>query len=354
MKKTALFILVALLAISLFAGCSVPEETTISESESATQEVSNSESDTATASDGDEVPQPDGFPTKSIEFVAPVAAGAGLDLTARMIADNIDLGEPLVVVNVSGASMVIGTGEVAAAPADGYTIMINGNGGTLIQPHITEVPYTLDDFRHISMLVDPDPQMLVVAADSEIDDFSELETMLKNGERVTYTAANPSGVGRLAAAEFLNAIGDNQAEFVPFNGANEAVPALLGGHVDAYFIDSADAITRANEGQFKLLAIMGDERSVLAPDTPTFSELGYDISSLYGFRWISVHKDTPDDIVEWLKQEINKSAQSDAYQQSITDASFTLGAYTEEEITAILNEASEISKELLTQLGMTQ
>lgn len=259
-------------------------------------------------------------------------------------------------VNRPGASQTVGMAEAAAKKPDGYTILFGANAGFLLQPHMIDLTYSLDDFRHISMVMPPDPMAVVVKPDSEIKTFEDLEAKLKAGERITYSFSNPGGIGHLGMLAVLEQMGNTSAEFVPFNGSAEGITALLGGHIDFFIVDTSTVVQRVQDKQFTALTILSNERIETLPDTPCIEEFGYKgMESYLGYKWISVHKNTPDEIVQWLKQEIDKGLLSDEFQAYLKNAgSSTLRSYTEEEVTTILQKANSEMKKALEGLGMAK
>ncbi len=297
--------------------------------------------------------KPADYPTRTIEFIVPAAAGAAIDVPARALLEVLNLGQPVVIVNRAGASQTVGTAEAAARKGDGYTLLLGANGNFMIQPHLLTLTYKTQDFRHISMLTAPIEQVIVVTPNSRFKSFKDLETELKAGKEISYSSANPGSVGHLATIYLLQKIGAKNAKFVPFNGSPEGIAALLGGHIDFYVIDSSEVVPRVQNGQFAPLLTMADERAITLPNVPAAPEFGYTEMIFQGYKWIAVHKDTPEPIVQYLKKSIDDAIQSQKFQEYLKKLTGTgVRTYTEEELNKIVYANLEVSGKLLESLGM--
>lgn len=296
--------------------------------------------------------KPANYPTKPIELVVPAAAGAAIDIPARALAEILRLGQPIVIVNRPGASQTIGTAEVAGRKADGYSLLIGANGNFLLQPHLIDLSYKTEDFRHLAMLHTPMEQSIVVTPSSPYKSFDQLRSALQSGKEISYSSANPGSVGHLAMVSVLQAM-NVEAKFVPFNGSPEGIAALLGGHIDFYVIDSSEVVPRVKNGQFHPLLTIASERASLLPDVPSAKEVGYENMDFPGFKWIAIKKGTPEPIVQYLKKQIDEALMTDEYQSYLMKV-FGVGVrvYTEEEMNDTLFSILEKSGDLIRSVGM--
>lgn len=297
--------------------------------------------------------KPANYPTRSIELIVPAAAGAAIDVPARAFLEYLDLGQPVVILNRAGASQTIGTAEAAAKKPDGYSMVVGANGNFMIQPHLLQLSYKTDNFRHLAMLTAPISQVLVVLPSSPYKTFTDLEKALKGGKSISYSSANPGSVGHLAAILLLEKIGGKNTKFVPFNGSPEGIAALLGGHIDFYVIDSSEVVPRMKNGQFLPLLNLADEREVTLPEVPAAPEFGYTGMIFQGYKWLAIPKDTPEQIVQYIKKQIDTALLTDGYQaflKKLTGVGVRL--YSEEEMNSIVYSNLEVAGKLLESLGM--
>jgi tripartite-type tricarboxylate transporter receptor subunit TctC len=228
--------------------------------------------------------------------------------------------------------------------------------GFLLQPHMLDVSYSLDDFRHIALLTPPEPLFIVVSPNSPIKTFDELLVKIKAGDRITYSFANHGGLGHLAMLNVLLQIGKNNCEFVPFSGSTEGLAAVMGGHIDFYIIDVSAVTSKLEEKQLIPLTFFSEEPYEFFPEIKPISEYGFtEINGFLGIKWFAIHKDTPDTIVRWLKQEVDKAIQTDAYKEFLKNQKIpTIQTYSEEEISQMLHASNDIFYALLKDLGMTK
>ena len=212
------------------------------------------------------------YPTRTIEMIVPFPAGANSDLAARPLADALSkaLGQPVVVANKDGAAGVIGTGAVAAAQPDGYTLGFSAMGVVTAQPHLRDgMRYSAASFDYICQVTD----VIVVASvsnESPHKSFKDLVAYIRaNPEKVTYGHPGPGTVPNLLMLQMST---DNGLKLtaVPFRGDALGFNALLGNHIDVLM--SADATVSGKN--VRTLAVFGDERLAAMPDVPTTKELG--------------------------------------------------------------------------------
>ena len=301
-----------------------------------------------------EVEQPEGYPSKAITWIVPAAAGATIDLPTRALADSLDLGKSIVVENIAGASQTLGAAEAANRGGDGYTLLTGANAWGLIQPNMNQVAYSTDDFRHLCFISSFVHDVLVVPAKSELQTVDDWIAYVTGGSRFTYGIPATGGHGHLALTTTLNQMGSSTGACVAYSNAGENIAALLSETVEFGVLDSTDAAARVEAGGLRALAILSDEASGLLPGVPAITD--YQVKDIGGFKgllWVAVHKDTPDEIVEWLKVKIGEAVQSEAYQTYLEESGRApLPEYTEEEVTQYLKDASAAYKDVLASLGL--
>lgn len=356
MKRSLTILLAIFMIMSLLVGCG-QEVITPSPSPSHAQPSSTGETQPEQTDSSGEVPKPAGFPAKNINWIAPVAAGAAVDLSTRGLANFVDIGKPIVIENIAGASQTLGTAEALARKADGYTWLTMANACGITQPLMNDLAYELSDFRHIVMLAPYVQAVIAVRADSDIKDINDWLALLSSGEKYTFGIPNAGGYAHVAVVSALNQLGhfgDPNGTMMVYNGGAENITACLSGEADFIVPDSTDAISRVKAGELRVIGVLHDEICELFPEAPLLSNHGVkDLGTFIGLKWISVRADTPDEIVSWLKQELNKAIQNEEYQNYLVQQGFgKLRTYTEEEINEILNSASKDYLEVLKIAGL--
>ena len=214
------------------------------------------------------------FPEKEITIIVNYGAGGATDLSTRTLARAAEehLGVPLNVVNRSGGAGTIGPTVLANSPNDGYVIGVTSFSPMAIQPALREVPYTLDDFDVLGA-TGRYRYGLAVRADSE---FQTLDDLIKaaQADKVTFSSAGPPNI---MALHQLGQETGGDFQWIPYQGGNAAVVALLSNEVDATSQNPTDIVKHVESGELRMLASLSPVRWSELPDVPTLMELGYDI-----------------------------------------------------------------------------
>lgn len=216
----------------------------------------------------------DPFPDKPIRLIVPWAAGGISDTTARALARAAEqqLGQPIVVVNVPGASTSIGMAQLNRAPGDGYTIGTLASTSYNIALTGQKLPYDpIDGFSYISYYGDT-LIGIAVNASSPFQTLQELVAHAKDN-RLTYGTAGAFTTQHLIGAGLQKATGA-QIDHIPMNGSAGSVNALLGKHVD-FIVETSAWMPHVQSGTMRILAVNTPDRSKYLPDVPTLRELGF-------------------------------------------------------------------------------
>jgi tripartite-type tricarboxylate transporter receptor subunit TctC len=281
------------------------------------------------------------YPTRNIEFIVASAAGGGSDLLARALAREMKLSQPVVVINRTGAGGTIGTTEVKNAKPDGHTMLLGMVGPFETQPHLLDVQYTLDDFRYIAALT-YEPLFLAVKSNAPWNSVQDLKNAFTqgNGKTLKFGSSSLGSVPHLAQ-EVLYKKMNISADHVPFQGANPAVVALLGGHIQALSAHLGEINNYVTSGELKILGIYSPERSDLAPDVPAIKEQGYDID-ISAVKFVAVSAAVPDEIVNILQKAVIDAKNSAAFKEFLKLNYSAPNDISEAELKAQLKRESEM------------
>lgn len=252
------------------------------------------------------------YPTKPITVVVPAGAGGDTDANARLLGKYLEeeLGQPVVISNVTGAGGTVGANEVLDADADGYSVLFFHNSLLLNRIlGLTEDSY--DSFKLAGIAVLDQGNTFMVSADSQFEDLQDM---------VEYARANPgevsiaTEVGGFTHLQLLALQKDQGIELniVDVGGAAEKVTALLGGHVDIVPTSLGLVKDYVESGDMRTLGIMAGERVDLMPDVPTFVEQGVN-SEFEKFFFYGFNPDTPDEIVETFSAALEKVINNEEY-----------------------------------------
>ncbi len=230
------------------------------------------------------------FPTKSMRYIVPVAAGGGSDLVGRTVTDRWGkaLGQNFVVENIGGGGGVIACQTTARAAPDGYTLMQGyvATHGTSPATR-SKLPYDpIKDYTPIGM-IGVTPNVLVVNAEkvpaASVRDF--VAFLKSSNGSASYGSAGQGSLTHLTMELFKLAT-DTQAVHLPYRGIAPAFTDLLGGQTIAMFPGLAAGMPHIRSGRVRALAITGTQRHPLVPDVPTLAELGF--AGFEAYQWYGV------------------------------------------------------------------
>ena len=248
------------------------------------------------------------YPSKPITLVIPFAAGGSNDIVGRSIGRKLAeaWGQPVVVENRSGAGGLIGSSDVAAAPPDGYTLLLVSSTFT-INPAIRKtMPFdTIKDFTPVAFIA-RSPLLLTASKNLAVKSAKDLLALARSRPgRITYASAGPGSINQISA-ELIALSAGIKLMHVPYRGGAPALNDLIGGHVDVYVSSLPQVLQLAQSGQATALAVTSVKRTALLPDVPTLDEAGitgFDLSSWWG---IVGPAGMPADVVNALNAEIGK------------------------------------------------
>lgn len=244
------------------------------------------------------------FPDRPIKLLVPYAAGGGTDAIARLVAQAVGekLGQAMVVENNGTAGGNLASQIVAAAPADGYTVLMANQGPMVVNPHIFKNIKVdpLQAFEPVTLLTSA-PLVLVVPAKSQFKSIADfLEFVKKNPNKLSYGSAGNGSASHLAAV-LMAQLGGLEITHVPYRGAGPALNDLVSGQTDFMITTMPSVSGLISAGTVKALAVTIEKRTKALPDVPTLAESGvkgYSTGAWYGFV---VPKGTPQPVIEKLR-----------------------------------------------------
>lgn len=256
------------------------------------------------------------FPDKAITLEVGYGAGGSTDLPARALAEGTSkiLGQPVVVVNKPGGGSSVMLSELKNAKPDGYTLGVLSSGG-ILSALMRKVPYhPVNDFDCI-LQYSVYQYGLVVRADSPWKTLKELIAYAQaNPNKVKYSTAGAGTPQHLVMVQ-LGEAAKVKWTHIPFGSGNEAITALLGGHVDCS-AQTTEWKAQVDAGRLRLLAILMPNRMAAYPNVPTLMELGYPIAapSIIG---IVAPKGLPKERLKILHDAFHKGMQDPGFRKSL-------------------------------------
>src|SRR5882757_3460483 len=266
------------------------------------------------------------FPTRPITLVVSFPAGGPADAVARIVVERLRLalGQPVVIENVAGANGSIGTGRVARALPDGYTLSLG-----VWNSHVANgAAYTLQydvvsDFEPVALVANY-AQLIVGKKDIPADDLRGLIAWLKqNPDKASQGHPGVGSQGHLGGI-FFQKLTDTRFQHVPYRGLTFAMQDLVGGQIDLVFPDPASALPLVRAGRIKAFAVAARTRSAAAPEIPTVDEAGLPI--FYVSNWVALFapKGTPTEIIERLNEATVMTLADPVARQKLADIGFEI------------------------------
>ncbi|MBI4190062.1 MAG: tripartite tricarboxylate transporter substrate binding protein [Betaproteobacteria bacterium] len=252
------------------------------------------------------------YPSKPIRFVVPYPPGGGTDILSRLVTAKMTetIGWQFVVDNRSGAGGNIGIEAAVKAAPDGYTIVMGQTSNLAINPALhRKLPYdSLKDLAPVT-LVSSIPIAVMVAAKAPYPSFGDL-VKVANAKPDQLVFASP-GNGSVAhlTGELLQRTAGIKYIHVPYKGAAQAFPDLLGGRANFFLASVETAMPQVKAGTIRVLAVTSARRSPSLPDVPTVAESGY--KGFESSTWFGVlaPTGTPEPIITRLSAEIERVLQ---------------------------------------------
>jgi tripartite-type tricarboxylate transporter receptor subunit TctC len=261
------------------------------------------------------------YPSRPITVVVPFPAGGPSDVVARIVTEEMGkiLGQSMVVENVGGAGGTIGSARVAAAHADGYTLLAGSMGSHVAAPVLTpNVKYDSErDFEPIGVTAHA-PAVIVANKNFPAKDLREFVDHLKKHGQDVKQAHGGIGSSSHMACLLFDAAAAVQPSLVAYRGTGPALNDLIGGHVDFFCEQAVSVAPQIAAGTIKAYGVSSNERLAALPNVPTAKEAGvnYQMSIWAG---IFAPKGTPKDVIDKLAAALDKALDNPAVQQRLAD-----------------------------------
>ena len=285
------------------------------------------------------------WPSKPVTLLVPFPPGGSTDMIARTLGPKLQekLGGSFVVDNKAGAGGTVGAALVKRSAPDGYTLFVSSLGPLVIGPHLIKgVAYdALKDFDYISVAVQA-PNVLVVPAASPHKTLADVLAHLKaNPGKMSFASAGNGTSDHLTAELFWQET-KTTGLHIPYKGGAPAMSDLLGGQVDATFMNINTGLGNIKAGKLRALAITSAKRSPLLPDVPTMDELGYKGVLVTSWQAFAAPKGLPADIKAKLNEAIVAGLNDPAVKTKLLDLGFEIVANSPEQFTAF--QAAEFAR----------
>jgi tripartite-type tricarboxylate transporter receptor subunit TctC len=238
--------------------------------------------------------------------MVPFPPGGATDVIARNLAERmkVSLGQPVIIENVTGAGGTIGTGRVARAAPDGYTLSIGQNETHVITGATYALQYdVLNAFEPVALLLTT-PLLLLARKAMPADDLNGLIAWLKaNPNKATQGHSGFGGSGHISGVLFQKETG-TRFDSVPYRGGAPALQDMVAGQIDLLIMDPTTSLTQVRAGNVKAFAVAAPARLSSAPDIPTVDEAGLPGFYLSFWHGLWVPKRTPAPVIAKLNAAV--------------------------------------------------
>ncbi|MFO1336804.1 MAG: tripartite tricarboxylate transporter substrate binding protein [Burkholderiaceae bacterium] len=285
------------------------------------------------------------WPAKPVTLLVPFPPGGSTDMIARTLAPKLQekLGGTFIVQNQAGAGGTVGATAAKRAAADGYTVFVSSLGPFVIGPHLMKgLGYDpLKDFDYVTVAVQA-PNVLTVPANSPHKSLADVLAYEKaNPGKMSFASAGNGTSDHLTAELFWQVTGTSGLH-IPYKGGSPAMSDLLGGQVDATFMNINTGLPNLKAGKLRALAITSDKRSPLLPDVPTMEELGIKGVTVYSWQAFALPKGVPADIKARLHDALVAGLNDPQVKPKLLELGFEIVGNTPEQFTAF--QAAEFAR----------
>jgi tripartite-type tricarboxylate transporter receptor subunit TctC len=281
-----------------------------------------------------------GWPQRTVRVISPTATG-GPGQNFRFYADHLKetFGQSFVLENMPGGSGSVGTMAVARSAPDGHTLVLASNSFIVLAPLvISGNPVNVKrDLTPIALMF-TFPFLLVVNAELGPKTLKELVDYAKARPGQLNWGSPGVGTGGHLVTELLLKQTGIKGQHVPYPGTTQQLLAAAAGTLHFTFDTPGNSKGVRDSGKVIALAVTGRERSVSAPEAPTFKELGYDgFEDLHVANGLLAPISTPRPIITALNREIVKLNSSGTIRDRLIQASYVPGTGSPEDYAAMID-----------------
>ncbi|MDF3831557.1 tripartite tricarboxylate transporter substrate binding protein [Cupriavidus basilensis] len=251
------------------------------------------------------------WPGKPVRLVVPFSAGGPGDTVARLIAQALakQFGQSVIVDNKPGAGGLIGSEYVAKSQADGYTLLVAGNGAIANGLLRTKMPYAEDDLVPVA-ITNSAPSVLITAPTAPFTDLKSLQAYGKAKGRVTFGTAGAGSTGHFVAEMVGKTLGV-PVTVIHYKSGGESLSAVIGGQIDLASEAPVGVMGYVRGGRVRALAVTEDKRSISLPEVLTTTEQGFGGIRMRHWGGIYAPKGTPAPVIQRIATATHAALQND-------------------------------------------
>lgn len=287
------------------------------------------------------------YPTKAVRLVVGFSPGGAADTTARLVGQrlSIDLGQPVIIENRSGAGGLLANRMVAAAPPDGYTLVMVSSAAAIMPALRTDLKYDVERDLTPVALAAKSAHILLAHPSLPVRKLTDLITLARaHPGKLSYGSSGVASANHMAG-ELFNLLAKTQIKHVPYKGGAENVVAAISGETELTYGSLVASVPFINANKLRALGITGPKRSELIPNVPTIREAGvpgYESTAWYG---ILAPSGVPAQLVSRLNALIVKGTESRPLKDTFVKQGLDPQTYTPDEFAKFIRSeiASNVS-----------
>ena len=282
------------------------------------------------------------WPTRPVTVVVPFGAGGNTDTMARLAAQHLStkLGQSFVVENRPSAGGALGTGQVASAAPDGYTLLFAASSMIVLTPQVQKLNF--DPIKQLVPITNmgTGTQMIAIKRQLPVKTLPEFIAYAKaNPGKLNFAVAGTQNISHLAPVLLFARAGIDLV-MVPAKSEPQAISDLISGQVDLYFGNSSSLLPHIDNDKVRLIAVGTAQRIAAAPDIPAVAEVfpGFEFSSWNGFL---APAGTPEPIIASIRNEIAGLARSPEVSERLQKLGIVPGGLSKEQNEAVFKKDYE-------------
>lgn len=297
----------------------------------------------------------DKFPIKPITLITHTKPGSPTDVMVRQLGKAAEpiLGQSVVVVNKPGGSGATQMASLRSAAPDGHTLaactptQVGAMRGPL------KGKFTVQDFSWLCR-VEIDPYIIIIRTDKPWKTLKEfVEFGRQNPGKLKVGGYGAVGSGHNIAFNILAKAAGFQAIWTPYEGTNDAVTAVLGGHVDAANSNPGQVMQFVEAQKLRVLGVMGEKRLPGLPDVPTYAQAGFPVEKGWDqFRGVFGRKEIPEPIQDKISQVFLQAAHTPAFVDYLKKTQMVDGSMDRKAFTAFIQQQDKLTVSWYKQLGL--
>jgi tripartite-type tricarboxylate transporter receptor subunit TctC len=298
----------------------------------------------------------DTWPSRLIRATIPFGPGSATDVVPRLVFDRLapEIGQPIVVENRPGAGGSIGTGQIAKADPDGYSILAHSSALTIAPAIFPDL--TFDAIHDLSgvLMIGSSSNVMIIASSRPWKTIQEFiaDAKAKPGS-ITFGSVGIGSAVHISAEKFRLAAGI-EATHVPYRGGAEVIADVIGGRVDFYFCPLATALPLIKSGQVRALLVSSAQRVADLPDVPSPTDIGLKNADSAIWFGVFMPSKTPRDIVEKFHAAGVKLLAEPAMQDSLKKLGVEPMPMTSTEIDDLVKRETAVNLEVIKAAGIKQ